>query len=567
MKLTFIILFILLTKPLSAENEITIDRESIQATSNGGEFSIKVSSNHSWGWASKSDWVQINAPPIIDGDYKFKIIIKPNNSSKTRISTVTLFLNSDNILTSKEITITQQSETTRLELSSEERYSSGDGGEFSISVSSNTFWTWDNMPEWVTSNFSRNQERDVRLTFNVNPNPLATPREATLSFYTMDIIGGIVSREYLIRQGGGEPTLEIRNNGQGVPADGRSYTITIKSNANWTWNKSDLPNWITSSEWTQQNGNRDFRFTVLPNNSTERRNFRLNFNVLVEGSNLSDSYSISQVAFEPTLEIRNNGQGVPADGRSYTITIKSNANWTWNKSDLPNWITSSEWTQQNGNRDFRFTVLPNNSTERRNFRLNFNVLVEGSNLSDSYSISQVAGTPFLNLNADSENISSFGGSFTLEVSSNTEWNWVEKPNWITITSDSAQSGNGTINYIVSPNDSNLIRQGLVIITSQGEHEPITREISVLQEGSTNNSDQKPKIQSIIPIIKNGQAVSMYITFTSSPGASYEIMYSKDLKSWDFLEKITARDHQTESRIEAKFSIDPVMFYKIEKSEK
>ena len=473
MKLTFIILFILLTKPLSAENEITIDRESIQATSNGGEFSIKVSSNHSWGWASKSDWVQINAPPIIDGDYKFKIIIKPNNSSKTRISTVTLFLNSDNILTSKEITITQQSETTRLELSSEERYSSGDGGEFSISVSSNTFWTWDNMPEWVTSNFSRNQERDVRLTFNVNPNPLATPREATLSFYTMDIIGGIVSREYLIRQGGGEPTLEIRNNGQGVPADGRSYTITIKSNANWTWNKSDLPNWITSSEWTQQNGNRDFRFTVLPNNSTERRNFRLNFNVLVEGSNLSDSYSISQVA----------------------------------------------------------------------------------------------GTPFLNLNADSENISSFGGSFTLEVSSNTEWNWVEKPNWITITSDSAQSGNGTINYIVSPNDSNLIRQGLVIITSQGEHEPITREISVLQEGSTNNSDQKPKIQSIIPIIKNGQAVSMYITFTSSPGASYEIMYSKDLKSWDFLEKITARDHQTESRIEAKFSIDPVMFYKIEKSEK
>ena len=193
--------------------------------------------------------------------------------------------------------------------------------------------------------------------------------------------------------------------------------------------------------------------------------------------------------------------------------------------------------------------------------------MEGSNLSDSYSISQVAGTPFLDLNADSENISSFGGSFTLEISSNTEWNWVEKPNWITITSDSAQSGNGTINYIVSPNDSNLIRQGLVIITSQGEHEPITRELSVLQEGATDNSDQKTEIKNIIPVIKNGQTISMSITFTSSPDALYEIMYSKDLKSWDVLEKITARDHQTESRIEAKFSIEPVMFYKIKKSEK
>ena len=193
------------------------------------------------------------------------------------------------------------------------------------------------MPEWVTSNFSRNQEGNTTLTFNINSNPTAISREATLSFYTTDLLGSIVSKEYLIRQGGGEPTLEIRNSGQEVPADGRSYTIRINSNANWTWNKSDLPNWITSSEWTQQNGNHDFRFTVLPNDTAERRSFRLNFNVLVDGSNLSDSYSISQVA----------------------------------------------------------------------------------------------GTPFLNLDTDRENISRVGGSFTLEISSNTEWNWVEKPNWIT----------------------------------------------------------------------------------------------------------------------------------------
>ena len=564
MRLAFIITFIIIAKHACAEDELIIDRESIQATSAGGEFLIQVSSNHSWNWSSKSDWVKIDAPPTVNGDYKFRISIKPNNSSDPRNTTVILFFNLDDIPNTKEILISQQSESTRLELSSEERYISKDGGKFSLLVSSNTSWTWNNMPEWVTSNFSRNQEGNTTLTFNVNSNPTAISREATLSFYTTDLLGSIVSKEYLIRQGGGEPTLEIRNSGQEVPADGRSYTIRINSNANWTWNKSDLPNWITSSEWTQQNGNHDFRFTVLPNDTAERRNFRLNFNVLVDGSNLSDSYSISQVAFEPTLEIRNSGQEVPADGRSYTIRINSNANWTWNKSDLPNWITSSEWTQQNGNHDFRFTVLPNDTAERRNFRLNFNVLVDGSNLSDSYSISQVAGTPFLNLDTDRENISRVGGSFTLEISSNTEWNWVEKPNWITFTSNSTQSGNGTINYIVSPNDTNLIRQGLVIITSQGEHEAITRELSVFQEGSTDDSDQKPKIQSIVPVIKNGQTISLSITFNSSPDASYEIMYSKDLKSWDVLEKITAKDQLTESRIESKFRVDSVMFYKIKK---
>ena len=60
---------------------------------------------------------------------------------------------------------------------------------------------------------------------------------------------------------------------------------------------------------------------------------------------------------------------------------------------------------------------------------------------------------------------------------------------------------------------------------------------------------------------------MSITFNSSPDASYEIMYSKDLKSWDVLEKITAKDQLTESRIESKFRIDSVMFYKIKKFEK
>ena len=417
-----------------------------------------------------------------------------------------------------------------------------------------------------------------------------------------------------------------------MEAEGNNYSIKINSNARWTWNKSDLPNWITSPEGIEQNGNQDFSFVVLPNNTIERRIFHINFNVLVDGSSVSDSYRIYQNAAAPFFSLNKEFENITSQKTSLSIEINSNVDWSWD--GMPEWITSSADLTQNGNRNIFYNIEANNSQGSRQAIFIFRTQEGDEQITRNFSIFQEGliddSKPEITLLGQSElkfEASTFGSfidpgaicfdtidgdiSANIEVSGNSidlskTGTYYLKYN---CQDEAGNKADELIRKIViedtQPPEIILIGPPMVEITIGSEYSdaggeawdsiegklPITIEslnlntnvagdyiITIIATDRFGNkaqatrnvrviSNHKPNIREVIPILENGKVISLSITFTSYPESSYNLMCSKDLKNWDILEKITAKEQTSTSIIDTNLSSNKFMFYRIEESKK
>ena len=181
--------------------------------------------------------------------------------------------------------------------------------------------------------------------------------------------------------------------------------------------------------------------------------------------NTSCSYSISP-----------NGQSYGSSGGSGTISVTTGSGCFWNAvSSDTSWLTITSGSSGSGNGTIYYSVAANTSTSSRTGTITvggqiFTVNQAGAT-SCSYSISPT-----------NQSFSSSGGSGTISVTTGSGcfWNAVSSDtSWLTITSGSSGSGNGTVYYSVSVNTSTSSRTGTIIIQGQT--------FTVNQDGTTTTS--------------------------------------------------------------------------------
>ena len=181
--------------------------------------------------------------------------------------------------------------------------------------------------------------------------------------------------------------------------------------------------------------------------------------------NTSCSYSISP-----------NGQSYGSSGGSGTISVTTGSGCFWNAvSSDTSWLTITSGSSGSGNGTVYYSVSANTSTSSRTGTITvggqiFTVNQAGAT-SCSYSISPT-----------NQSFSSSGGSGTISVTTGSGcfWNAVSSDtSWLTITSGSSGSGNGTVYYSVSVNTSTSSRTGTIIIQGQT--------FTVNQDGTTTTS--------------------------------------------------------------------------------
>jgi hypothetical protein len=125
------------------------------------------------------------------------------------------------------------------------------------------------------------------------------------------------------------------------------------------------------------------------------------------------------------------------------------------------------------------------------------VTINGTNMTG---VNFTATTCTYTISPTSQSFDSSGGTGNVSVtasSSNCSWNAISNDSWITITSGSSGTGNGTVSYSVSANSSTSLRTGTMTIAGQT--------FTVTQEGistSTTWSDVIAKYNDYV----NGQAV-------------------------------------------------------------
>ena len=177
-------------------------------------------------------------------------------------------------------------------------------------------------------------------------------------------------------------------------------------------------------------------------------------------------------------------------GGTGSVSVSGASGCTWEAVSNSNWITITSGSAGSGNGTVRFSVAANSTSGPRTGGLT----VAG----EFYAVSQEGGQSCsYSISPASQSIGASGGNGTVGVSTTSGCGWtaVSNASWITLTSGSSGSGNGTVYYMVSANSGASSRTGTLTIAGSTH--------TVTQAGQSCSYSISPASQSIAASGGNG----------------------------------------------------------------
>ncbi len=166
-----------------------------------------------------------------------------------------------------------------------------------------------------------------------------------------------------------------------------------------------------------------------------------------------------------TYSLSSNSQSFTSSAGTGSFNVTTQTGCAWAATESCSWVTITSGSNGTGNGTVNYSITANTTTSQRSCTIN----VQGQLyvITQAFSCSYILSPTSLNFTA-----SSGTGSFSVQTQTGCAWTASESCSWITITSGSSGTGNGTVNYSVGANSSTSPRS--CIITVQGQSYTITQ---------------------------------------------------------------------------------------------
>lgn len=240
-----------------------------------------------------------------------------------------------------------------------------------------------------------------------------------------------------------------------IDAGGGKVAVTVSTQPECSWTASSGAGWITglTPSSGQGSGQIEFQAAANPAGAVRQGNVAVN----------DQHVSIQQNAAPCRFQVTPATQTVEATGGIVTFAVNTLVGCNWQASVAAGWVAITN-TSGTGSGNVSLRVDANGGPAR-----NTSLLVAGerATLTQSSSVSPPSRCTY-SINPTKQSIDSDGGSGRpVAVSAPTGCGWTATSNdsWITVTSGSAGSGNGTVRFNVASN-SGKKRTGTLTVASR-----------------------------------------------------------------------------------------------------
>jgi hypothetical protein len=257
-----------------------------------------------------------------------------------------------------------------------------------------------------------------------------------------------------IGQCGGPPcdfSLSATSQSFGPSSNVGSVSVT-ETGPHCTWTTVSADNWITVLPPSSNIASATVTYVLEANLGSASRTGTIY---------IADStYTVTQAgATSCSYAIDSTGQSFAASGGSDSVNVIAPSGCPWTAMSNDDFITITSDTSGSGTGPVGYSVSANQGTSQRTGTMTIAGL--------TFTVTQAAGTPSCSyaLSAPSQSFPSTGGAGSVNVSapSGCPWTAVSNNNWITITSVSSPSGDGTVNYSVAANPGSSQQDGSMTI--------------------------------------------------------------------------------------------------------
>ncbi len=227
-------------------------------------------------------------------------------------------------------------------------------------------------------------------------------------------------------------TTTISPTSQSFAASGGTGSVNVMT-IGCPWGAISNDPWVTITSGSSGSGNGTVAYSVAANIGPARTG-----TMTVAGQ----TFTVTQTS-GCTFTINPTSQNFAASGGSNSVALTAAAGCAWTATNNAAWLTITSGTPGSGNGTVNYTVAANSGPQRTG-----TLTVAGQ----TFTITQSSGCTFT-INPTSQNFTAAGGggSTTVTAAASCAWTATSNATWLTITSGTPGSGNGTVNYTVAAN--------------------------------------------------------------------------------------------------------------------
>ena len=244
----------------------------------------------------------------------------------------------------------------------------------------------------------------------------------------------------------GSCTPSISSTSQSIGAAGGAGTA-VSVTASCAWTATSNASWLTITSGASGTGNGQVRFSATANSGAARTG-----TLTIAGL----TFTVDQ-AGSCTSSISPASQSIgSAGGAGQQIGVTTPAGCGWTATTATTWITITSGASGTGNGTVKFTAAANTGAARTG-----TIAIAGQ----THTVTQSAACTY-SLNATSQTLNKNaqkGKDVAVSTSASCPWTATSNDSWITITSAASDSGDGTVKWAVSQNDTNNTRIGTMTI--------------------------------------------------------------------------------------------------------
>lgn len=395
----------------------------------GTAYSIPVTSSSAWQVVSTSQsWLTA----VKDGN-NLVLSATVNTTGSLRNASVTLALSNDPLCTAtvnvSQLTMDGPADDD-IEVGVSTLNFPPEGGSHDVMVYATGPWTVA-LPVWITATYTTQtgSQAGERVTLTASANVGLEDRSHTLVF----TLTGKGKSATIAATQDAVPSLVLDETD--VEADYKSQSLEVHFVSNTQWKvQSSTGGMLTPPAVSSGTGDATLNFNLSMNISTEDRQGEI---VIAYGQNYASTAIVRVLQRAATLSLSSSSGLFSGDGETKFITLT--ADGPWEVVNKPSWATVSANTQS-GTTLVYIIAAANSITQLRAGVITFRI--SGTQVEKTYTMQQLAATPFLTISEDEWNVDYHAQSGSFTISSNTDWEIVSKIGGVTFN---LERGSGATN--------------------------------------------------------------------------------------------------------------------------
>ena len=414
---------------------------SFSASAGSGTVNVTTASGCSWTAVSNNSWITISSGSTGSGNGTVTYSVSANTGTTQRTGTITIAGLTHTVAQSGTTSCTFAISPLNLSFSS-----SSANGTVTVTAASGCNWVATANDSWITVTSGSSGSGNGTVTYSISANTNTAQRVGTIT---------IAGQIHTVIQNGIVPcSYSIAPTALSYSASAGTGTVNVTTTSGCSWTSSTTDSWITITSGSSGSGNGTVTYSVSANSGSSQRTGSITIagqtHTVVQSGTSSCTYTIAP---------SNQSFSSSAGNGTVTVTAASGCNWTATSND--SWITVTSGSTGTGNGTVSYSVAANSNSAQRIGTISIagqiHTVIQSGVSACSYTISPTTLS-----------YAASGGSGVVNVTTASGCNWTASSNnsWITITSGSSGSGNGSVNYTVAANTGTTQLTGTITVAGQ-----------------------------------------------------------------------------------------------------